>query len=131
MQRHTTAILTSAAAAMLAAAAIAPLAASAGGSHRAAPPRAAGGTTVRIGDYYFRSKRITIAAGTSVRFVNAGKIEHTVADSSRSGTVRSRVIRPRPLAHGASQTVRFPHPGTVYYLCTLHPTLMKGVVVVR
>jgi plastocyanin len=88
-------------------------------------------TTVKLGEYFFRPKRVTIPAGSSVRFVNTGKIEHTVADSTRSGSVQSMVIHPRPLTHGASQTVRFRKRGTIYYVCTFHPALMRGVIVVR
>ena len=40
-------------------------------------------------------------------------------------------LDPRPLKHGASQTVRFRKRGTVYYLCTFHPGLMRGTIVVR
>jgi plastocyanin len=93
--------------------------------------RAASGHVVKMGEYFYRPKRLSIRAGDTVRFVNVGKIEHTVADSSKSGTIRSRIIKPRPLAHGRSQTVRFKSRGTVYYLCTFHPSLMRGVVVVR
>lgn len=86
---------------------------------------------VSFGEYFYRPRKITIRAGDSVRFVNVGKIQHTVADSSKSGTIRSRVIPPRPLGHGKSQTVRFKRRGTIYYLCTFHPSLMRGVIVVR
>lgn len=96
-------------------------------------PTASAATTkrVKLGEFFYSPKKITVSVGDSVRFVNVGKIEHTVADSSKSGTIRSKVIRPRPLKHGASQTVRFRTRGTVYYLCTFHPDLMRGVVVVR
>ena len=87
--------------------------------------------TVRLGEYFFRPKRVTASVGTPIRFVNVGKIEHTVADSSRSGTIRSRLIHPHPLAHGQAQTVVLRRRGTVYYLCTFHPQLMRGVIVVR
>jgi plastocyanin len=46
------------------------------------------------------------------------------------GGIRSKAIKPRPLAHGQSQTVRFASPGRVAYLCTFHPTLMKGTIIV-
>src|SRR5215218_5723801 len=96
-----------------------------------APAHTARTHTVRMGDYFYKPKRITIRAGDRVRFVNRGKIQHTVADSTKGGRIRSRVIKPRPLKRGASQTVRFAHRGTVHYLCTFHPDLMRGVIVVR
>ena len=88
-------------------------------------------TTVKFGEYFYRPKKLNIRAGDHVRFVNAGKIEHTVADSTKGGTIRGRVIKPRPLAHGKSQTVKFTRRGTVYYLCTFHPSLMRGTIVVH
>jgi plastocyanin len=101
--------------------------------HDAAPPARAAATTatVRFGEYFYRPRKVTIRAGDRVRFVNVGKIEHTVADATKGGTIRSRIIRPRPLARGSSQTVTFKRRGTVYYLCTFHPNLMRGVVTVR
>lgn len=106
-----------------------------GGAHaaRGGSPRAhdSSAVTVRLGEYFFKPKRLTIPRGTPVRFVNVGKIEHTVADSTKGGAVRSRVIHPRPLKHGASQLVTFRKKGTVYYVCTFHPQLMRGVIVVR
>lgn len=96
------------------------------------PARAASTAhVVKFGEYFFRPKRITIRAGDTVRFVNVGKIQHTVADSTKGGTILSKVIHPRPLSHGQSQIVTFKRKGTIYYLCTFHPTLMRGVIVVR
>lgn len=105
-------------------------------AHQVAPTRApvahaAAAHTVRFGEYFYRPRKLTIRAGDTVRFVNVGKIEHTVADSSKGGSIRSRLIKPRPLKHGASQTVRLGRRGTVYYRCTFHPALMRGVIVVR
>jgi plastocyanin len=86
--------------------------------------------TVRLGEFFFRPKHITAHVGQTVRFVNVGKIAHTVADTDAHGNIRSKLIRPRPLAHGQQQSLRFSHSGTVHYLCTFHPTLMKGTITV-
>jgi plastocyanin len=83
-----------------------------------------------MGEYYFKPKVVRVKPGQSVRFVNVGTISHTVADTDRSGRIRSRLIHPRELRHGQSQTVRFTKAGTVRYVCTFHPALMKGRVVV-
>ena len=97
---------------------------SAGGSGTRAP------VTIKMGEFFYRPARVTVHVGQQVRFVNVGKIQHTVADTDRRWNIRSKLIKPRPLGHGATQTVRFTHAGTVYYLCTFHPTLMRGRIVV-
>ena len=76
--------------------------------------------TVKLGEFYFAPRVVTVHVGQPVRFVNVGKIDHTV---SAPGT-----IRPRPIGHGAVQTVRFAKPGIVRYVCTFHPTLMRGTI---
>ena len=38
---------------------------------------------------------------------------------------------PRALGHGEKYTHRFSKAGRFPYLCTLHPTLMRGSVLVR
>jgi len=94
---------------------------------------AAGQTTVtiKLGEFFFRPARVTVHVGQQVRFVNVGKIVHTVADTDRHWNLLSKLIKPRPLAHGRSQTVRFTRAGTVYYLCTFHTTLMRGRIIVE
>ncbi len=85
---------------------------------------------MRLGEFFYRPRTVTVRVGQSVRFLNVGKIEHTVADADAHGTIRAKRIKPHALAHGRSQVVRFTEPGTVLYLCTFHPTLMKGKIVV-
>ena len=86
--------------------------------------------TVRLGEFFFKPAAVTVHVGQPVRFLNVGKIEHTVADTDVKGNIRSALIHPRPLGHGAAQVVRFARAGTVSYVCTFHPTLMKGRIVV-
>jgi plastocyanin len=85
---------------------------------------------IRLGEFFFRPRRVTVHVGQRVVFVNVGKIDHTVADTDDRHQIRSKLIRPRPLAHGQKQVVRFGKPGTVEYLCTFHPTLMRGSITV-
>ena len=88
-----------------------------------------GPVVVRLGEYFFRPARITVHVGQAVRFVNVGKIAHTVADRRRGASVPlSRLIKPHQLDPGDTQTIVFRHPGTVYYFCTFHPTLMSGQI---
>jgi plastocyanin len=100
------------------------------GSSRAeaAAPKPA---TVVVGDFSYAPATVTVRVGQKVRFVNRGKIGHTVADVNAKGAILGRAIKPTLLETGQSQVVTFTKPGRIPYLCTLHPTLMKGVVVVR
>jgi plastocyanin len=119
-------------AATVAVAAIAALA-GAGSPAPAAHARtqAAAPVTIKIVDFGFKPARVVVRVGQQVRFVMVGKIDHTVADTTAKGAILSKQIKPRLLSHGDVQTVTFKRSGTVHYLCTLHPTLMKGVIVVR
>lgn len=100
------------------------------GGVSAAPSASLPAVTVLLGEFYFRPRVVHVRVGQEVRFVNVGRIQHTVADTDARGVIRSRLIRPRPLGHGQVQVVRFAKPGTVHYLCTFHPTLMRGTIVV-
>lgn len=103
-----------------------------GGSPDAARGATAAPATVKLGEFFFKPSILTVRVGQPVRFLNVGKIAHTVADTDAKGNLRSKLIQPRPLAHGQSQVVRFSKPGTVFYVCTFHQTLMRGrLIVVR
>jgi hypothetical protein len=56
------------------------------------------------------AKKTIMRIRTAITAV-AGKIEHTVADSTKSGTVRSTIIRPRPVKHGQALTYAFASAG--------------------
>jgi plastocyanin len=101
------------------------------GTSKPAPGKAESraAVVVELGDYFFRPARVTVHVGQAVRFVNVGKIPHTVADRRRGASVpSSRLIKPHQLDPGDAQTVVFRRPGTVSYFCTFHPTLMAGQI---
>ncbi len=87
-------------------------------------------TTVRMGDFFYAPKVVRVKVGQKVRFVNAGRIDHTVADVNAKGAILGRAIKPKLLAIGDVQVVTFRKAGIAKYLCTLHPTRMGGTVVV-
>jgi plastocyanin len=84
-----------------------------------------------MGDFSYAPSTLTVQVGEKVTFVNRGKIDHTVADTDAGGEIRSTLIKPRPIAPAGEQTVVFGTPGTVDYICTYHPTLMGGRIIVR
>ena len=95
------------------------------------PREDAGRHVIVMTEYAYAPPALTVRVGEPVIFVNRGRIEHTVADTTPGGGVRSKLIKPRPLAPGDEQQVLFSRPGVVTYLCTFHPTLMKGQIVVE
>ena len=92
-------------------------------SSAADPPvaRAAATTSVTISDFKFSPGTITVNAGDTVRWTNAGPTGHSATGSGFDTGI---------LAKGASGSETFSKAGTFSYICTPHP-FMKGTVVVK
>jgi hypothetical protein len=73
--------------------------------------------------YLFLPMRIEVAAGTTIEWINADEVVHTVA--ADDGSWNSGAIDP-----GATWSARFDRPGRYTFHCGPHP-FMQGVVVVR
>jgi plastocyanin len=80
--------------------------------------------SVNIIDFDFAPPDITVPAGTKVTWTNKDASSHTVADEGR------RAFSSEVLRTGNSFSFTATSPGTIRYLCTLHP-LMKGTITVR
>ena len=78
---------------------------------------------VKIINFAFKPKTITIAKGTRVRWTNSGSVSHTT--TSNNGLWDSGALAP-----GAAFGHVFRKAGTFKYHCTIHPTLMHGKIVV-
>jgi len=83
---------------------------------------ATGSATVSMTDDRFDPPTLTVASGTTVRWVNNGKHVHTV--TSEAGRFDSGDIKP-----GQEYTATF-YAGTIEYVCRHHPG-MKGSIVVK
>jgi plastocyanin len=97
-----------------------------------------GGPAVSIVEYQFTPDTVTVKAGSSVTWTNNGTVNHQVAsDSTSAVTFGTAAISP-PMGGGGygggtgpgSAAVTFHTAGTFHYHCAIHPTLMKGVVIV-
>ncbi len=77
---------------------------------------------VRMVNFAFRPKRITISAGTKVRWVDR---EGTHSTTSNTGLWDSGILSPG----GAFGRV-FRKAGTFKYHCSVHPSVMRGVITV-
>ena len=74
--------------------------------------------------YRFEPAVIEIDAGTTVTWTNNDQFPHTVHLLDDSGV-------DEPVAIGEAVRITFDERGTVYYECSLHPTQMRGKVIVR
>jgi plastocyanin len=74
--------------------------------------------------YKFQPPVIQVKQGTTVTWTNHDDFPHTVQilAGAEGGT--------HDLGIGRSVTIAFDKPGTVYYHCSLHPSQMKGEIVV-
>jgi plastocyanin len=77
---------------------------------------------VKAEDFDFSRASLTVKAGETVVWTNAGTTEHTVKGSG----FFSRAIEP-----GGKYSHRFDAAGTFSYFCTLHPAAMRATVVVK
>ena len=80
---------------------------------------------VEIRDFAFAPGTLTVAAGTSVTWVNQDDEPHTVTSVGEP-----RLFKSPGLDGGDSFTMKFDKPGTYQYICTIHPH-MHGTIVVK
>jgi plastocyanin len=91
-------------------------------------PHARVGAVVTMRNLAFTQAHVSIAAGRAVRWVNHDNVEHTVyatiGGDDGTSSFNSRRIEP-------GQSYESPilaNPGVYSYVCTLHPTVMHGVI---
>jgi plastocyanin len=92
------------------------------GKAAAGPSAPAGPVAVRISNFTFGPKAVTVKVGQTVTWTNDDDIPHTVVATDKS--FRSKVIDT-----GQSFSFTFTKPGQVAYFCSLHP-MMTGKVTV-
>ncbi len=65
-----------------------------------------------------------------MRFVNRDDVAHTVMEDIGARSGEEPLFESRRIPPGGSFTVVLRTPGTIDYVCTLHPTVMHGRIVV-
>jgi plastocyanin len=80
---------------------------------------------VAIDNFTFGPKELTVAVGTTVKWMNRDDIPHTVVETSTS-----RVFRSKALDTDDSFSYTFASVGTFTYFCSLHPQ-MTGKIIVK
>jgi plastocyanin len=80
---------------------------------------------IKMEGYHFKPDKITIEPGTTVEWINTGKIVHTVTDDN--DTWDSGGVKP-----GEKFSHRFDEKGTFKYYCIPHEEAqMLGTVIVK
>jgi plastocyanin len=93
----------------------------------ATKPSGGGGTaTVDIKDIQFVPKDITVDAGTTITWTNSDSIPHTVTKEGGPGSD----FDSGDIDGGATFEETFDEPGTVDYVCTIHPG-QDGTITVK
>ncbi|HWH44310.1 MAG TPA: plastocyanin/azurin family copper-binding protein [Thermoleophilaceae bacterium] len=79
---------------------------------------AGGGETATVDtkDIVFIPREITVAAGATITWTNSDEFDHTVTKESGPGAEFDK-----PLPGGGSVELTFDEPGTIEYVCTIHP----------
>ena len=78
---------------------------------------------VKIGNFTFAPKQLTVKAGDTVTWVNEDDIPHTV-------TSKTMLFRSKALDTDDKFSFTFATPGNYPYFCALHPH-MTGTIVVE
>ena len=94
--------------------------ATAASSHGSAP---ASDVEVKIDNFAFAPETITVAVGSSVRWVNRDEDTHNIVGDDKS-------FKSKALDTNDEFSFTFSKPGTYSYVCSIHPR-MKGKVVVE
>jgi plastocyanin len=80
---------------------------------------------IKMEGYHFKPDKITIEPGTTVEWINTGKIAHTVTDDNASWDSGS-------LKPGEKFSRRFDQKGTFKYICIPHQEAqMTGTIIVK
>jgi plastocyanin len=90
-----------------------------------ASPSAKDARQVDIDNFKFEPRRLTVAAGTRVTWVNRDDVPHTATSMARPKAFDSKTLD----TDGQFSHV-FTTPGTYEYFCAVHPH-MRGEVVVK
>jgi plastocyanin len=77
---------------------------------------------ITIDNFTFSPKELTIAVGTTVKWVNHDDIPHTIVE-------KKTTFRSKALDTDDSYSFRFTSAGTFDYFCGLHPHMVGQVIV--
>jgi len=78
---------------------------------------------VKNGNFTYAPASVTVAQGTTVRWVNRDDIPHTVVSDDKT------TFKSKPLDTDQNFSYTFTKPGTYSYFCSIHPKMTGKIVV--
>ena len=87
------------------------------------PAQVASSDQVKIDNFTFAPSEITVAKGTTVKWVNRDDIPHTVVSDDKS------TFKSKPLDTDDKFSYTFTKEGTYSYFCSIHPKMTAKVIV--
>jgi plastocyanin len=80
-------------------------------------------TEIKIDNFTFAPRTITVAAGTTVQWINRDDIPHTVVSEDKT------TFKSKPLDTDDKFSYTFRKPGSYAYFCSLHPKMTAKIIV--
>jgi len=90
---------------------------------RGSSPAAETTVEVKIDNFSFSPAVLTVAPGTTVKWINRDDIPHTVVSDDKS------TFKSKALDTDDTFTFTFTKPGTYDYFCSIHPKMTAKVIV--
>jgi plastocyanin len=90
-----------------------------------------GGVRIRMKGLRFVPESVSVAKGTPVRFVNVDDVAHTVYEDLGATSGKTAAIDSKRIEPGETFSFTPTADGVVAFVCTLHPTVMQGQVLVE
>ena len=87
------------------------------------------GATIETSEFLFSPSVITVKAGDTVTWTDAGSSKHTVTPDVPAGLTPA--FQSTSIAPGETFVATFLLPGTYQYFCSIHPDRMSGTITVQ
>jgi plastocyanin len=78
---------------------------------------------VKIDNFMFAPMDLTIAVGTTVKWINHDDIPHTVVSEDKT------TFKSKAMDTDESFSYTFNQPGTYTYFCSIHPKMVAKIIV--
>lgn len=99
-------------------------------ANASSPSSAPVGATIVMKGLRFVPTDATLRVGQAVRFVNKDNVAHTIIQDVGPRSGETTVFDSQRVLPGQAFTYVTRNTGTVRFICTLHPTVMSGVLTI-